>query len=102
NDVASALQDQHTLARELIVETEHPRFGRVQQLGSPVRVGAEKPAYRRAPLRNEHFHNVIREVAGYQPDEIEALRQAGAFGDVDLSEHADEQVDAFEAEGAAT
>ena len=101
NDVASALEDDHTAARNLIVETEHPRFGTIQQLGSPVRVGADLPDYRRAPQRNEDFHQVLAEIAGYSPAEIQTLRQQGAFGDVDLPEHPGEQVDAFEVEGAA-
>jgi crotonobetainyl-CoA:carnitine CoA-transferase CaiB-like acyl-CoA transferase len=101
NDVASALTDEHTVARELIVETDHPRFGRIQQLSSPVRVGAERPDYRRAPQRNEHFHHVVGDLAGYSKDEIESLRQTGAFGDADLPDHPGEHVDAFEVEGAA-
>ena len=43
NDVAAALREEHTVARGLIVETEHPRFGTVRQLASPVRVGDERP-----------------------------------------------------------
>lgn len=101
NDVAHALREDHTTARNLIVETEHPRFGTIQQVSSPVRVGATPPEYRRAPRRNEDFQHAVREVAGFTADEIEALRRAGAFGDVDLPPHPGEQVDAFEAEGAA-
>jgi len=101
NDVAHALTDEHTIARNLIVETDHPRFGKIQQLGSPVRVGAKMPDYQRAPFRNEHFHHVVRDIAGYEPDEIDALRRAGAFGDADLPDHPGEQVDSFEAEGPA-
>lgn len=98
NDVASALREDHTAARGLVVETEHPRFGTIQQLGSPVRAGAKTPDYRRAPLRNENMRQILRDVAGYSPDEIRTLRQSGAFGD---AEHPGEQVDAFEVEGAA-
>jgi crotonobetainyl-CoA:carnitine CoA-transferase CaiB-like acyl-CoA transferase len=101
NDVASALRDNHTTARNLIVETEHPRFGTIQQLSSPVRVGSELPDYRRAPRRNEDFQHVVHGVAGYTDEEIESLRRAGAFGDMGLPRHAGEQVDAFEVEGAA-
>ncbi|MCD9155077.1 CaiB/BaiF CoA transferase family protein [Aeromicrobium duanguangcaii] len=99
NDVASALQDEHTTARGLVVETEHPRFGTVQQVASPVRVGSQKPEYRRAPLRNEHFEQVVTEVAGLGPDEIERLRADGAFGDVPAAERAGHP-DVFEAEAA--
>src|SRR5690606_24977095 len=39
NDVAHALTEEHTLARGLIVETDHPHYGTVRQVSSPVRVG---------------------------------------------------------------
>jgi len=59
NDVPAALREEHTQARELIAETGHPWFGTVRQVVSPVRVGSERPEYRRAPLRNEHFDEVL-------------------------------------------
>ncbi len=82
NDVPAALREPHTIARNLIVETEHPHYGTVQQLASPVRVGSEVPEYRRAPLRNEHFEQVLHEVAGFDDDRIATLREAGAFGEL--------------------
>lgn len=81
NDVASALSDPQTKARGLIVETEHPRFGAVRQLISPVRVG--DPAdyrYRRAPRRHEDADYVLTRLLGYGPAMVEELGQAGAFG----------------------
>jgi crotonobetainyl-CoA:carnitine CoA-transferase CaiB-like acyl-CoA transferase len=80
NDVAHALTEEHTRARGLVVETEHPRYGRVQQLASPVRVGDEPPAYRRAPGRNEDFDHVVREILGYDDGRLAELQVGGAFG----------------------
>ena len=82
NDVARALQEEHTRARNLVVTTDHPRYGSLQQLASPVRVGAEVPTYRRAPRRNEDFDHVMRAIAGYDDAVISDLRHAGAFGTV--------------------
>lgn len=65
NTVAEALAEPHTEARELIVETEHPRFGKVRQPGSPVKVGAPRSENRRAPLRNEDADYVFRDLLGY-------------------------------------
>jgi crotonobetainyl-CoA:carnitine CoA-transferase CaiB-like acyl-CoA transferase len=78
--VGQALTDEHTLARGLVVTTEHPRFGSVRQVASPVRVGSEAPSYRRAPLRNEDLDYVMQTVAGYASDEVAGLERAGAFG----------------------
>ncbi|MEU6145601.1 CoA transferase [Streptomyces sp. NPDC047081] len=82
NSVSQALQDPQTLARDLIVETEHPRFGTVRQMASPVKVGPVRPTYRRAPLRNEDLAHVTRKLAGYDADEVEALAAEGAFGEL--------------------
>jgi crotonobetainyl-CoA:carnitine CoA-transferase CaiB-like acyl-CoA transferase len=80
NTVAEALADPHTTARAMVVETVHPVFGTVRQPASPVRVGDEPPAYTRAPLRDEHHDEVLRGLLGYEPDRIEELAAAGAFG----------------------
>lgn len=80
NTVAKALTDEHTLAREMVVQTDHPRFGTIRQVASPVRVGSESPTYRRAPLRNEDLAYVMQNVAGYEFQQIEVLERAGAFG----------------------
>ena len=70
NTVAQALQDPHTVARGMVVETEHPYFGRVRQVASPLRVGHEQPQYRRGPRRNEDAKYVLGEVLGYDADRI--------------------------------
>lgn len=80
NDVEAALKDEHLTARHMLVETDHPRYGTVTQLASPVRVGSELPSYVRAPQRNEHFSEVLTEVAGYDEARIAELKAAGAFG----------------------
>ena len=83
NTLAEALAEPQTLAREMVVETEHPRFGTVRQMASAVRVGppgSDRTASRRAPLRNEDADYVFREIAGLDTVAIERYRRAGAFG----------------------
>jgi crotonobetainyl-CoA:carnitine CoA-transferase CaiB-like acyl-CoA transferase len=70
----------HTAARQMIVETAHPRFGTVRQLASPVRVGPQPVTYRRAPRRHEDAPYVLETLLGYDADRIRALHTAGAFG----------------------
>ncbi|ROO86536.1 crotonobetainyl-CoA:carnitine CoA-transferase CaiB-like acyl-CoA transferase [Actinocorallia herbida] len=79
NDVSQALAEEHTLARDLIVETEHPRYGTLKNLASPVRVGAQQPEYVRAPQRGEHQDEVLSGL-GYSAERIAALTGEGAFG----------------------
>jgi crotonobetainyl-CoA:carnitine CoA-transferase CaiB-like acyl-CoA transferase len=80
NSVSQALTDEHTIARGMVVETQHPRFGTVRQVRSPVRVGSQEPDYVRGPARHEDADAVLRELLGYLPERIEALTSAGAFG----------------------
>jgi len=76
NSVAQALTDEQTLARGMVVETEHPEFGTVRQVRSPVRVGDGVVEYRRAPRRNEDADYVFSELLGYDATRIEALGAA--------------------------
>ncbi|MFZ2034183.1 MAG: CoA transferase, partial [Candidatus Dormiibacterota bacterium] len=80
NSVAEALEDEQTVARGMIVETQHPRFGTIGQLRSPVRVGSADPEYRRAPFRGEHQDDVLRDLLGYDDSRIDEARAGGAFG----------------------
>jgi crotonobetainyl-CoA:carnitine CoA-transferase CaiB-like acyl-CoA transferase len=80
HSVPQALRDPQTIARGLIVETDHPRFGRVRQLASPVRVGAETPPQRRAPARHEDAEAILTGLLGYDRARIAELAARGAFG----------------------
>jgi crotonobetainyl-CoA:carnitine CoA-transferase CaiB-like acyl-CoA transferase len=80
NDVAGALKEEHTRARGLVVQTEHPRWGTVEQVASPVRVGNEPPAHRRAPQLNEDFKLVTGTILGLDADQVRGLTAEGAFG----------------------
>lgn len=81
NTVEQALTDEHTLARGLVIDTEHPRWGTVKTMASPVRVGPPRPKHERAPFRNESADYVLGAVLDYSPAQILELRQLGAFGD---------------------
>ncbi|MBY6366503.1 CaiB/BaiF CoA transferase family protein [Rhodococcoides corynebacterioides] len=84
NDVAHALTEPHTIARNLVVETEHPVYDTVKQVASPVNFGPERPTYRRAPRRNEDFADVVKEL-GYDADRVADLSSGGAFGPVEAT-----------------
>ncbi|MBA2953581.1 CoA transferase [Nocardioides sp. MAH-18] len=82
NDVAEAMTEPHTIARNLLVETEHPRYGTVRQVASPVRVGSEPPTYRRAPLRHEDADRLLGGLLGYDDATVAHLSAQGAFGEL--------------------
>jgi crotonobetainyl-CoA:carnitine CoA-transferase CaiB-like acyl-CoA transferase len=64
NSVRDALSDAQTLARGMVVETTHPRFGTVRQ----------------APARNEDADDVLGHLLGYDDQRIGELSLGGAFG----------------------
>ncbi|MGV8874418.1 MAG: CaiB/BaiF CoA transferase family protein [Rhodococcus sp. (in: high G+C Gram-positive bacteria)] len=80
NDVEHALTEPHTIARNLVVETEHPVYNTVRQVASPVNFGSEAKQYRRAPQRNEHFDDIVRDQLGYDDERVAKLKAEGAFG----------------------
>ncbi|MCA1713562.1 MAG: CoA transferase [Actinobacteria bacterium] len=78
--VAEALADPQVEARAMMVETDHPRFGRVRQVASPLKVGDTPAEYRRAPRRHEDAPDVLGGLLDYDDERIAALESAGAFG----------------------
>ena len=79
NDYAQVFADPQVLAREMVVETEHPTLGHLRTLGSPIKMSATPPdVSRRAPRLGEHTVEVLAE-AGFSSEEIAALREAGAI-----------------------
>jgi crotonobetainyl-CoA:carnitine CoA-transferase CaiB-like acyl-CoA transferase len=80
NDVAQALADEQTVAREAIVAYEHPTLGTVRQAASPLRLSGELPEPSRAPLLGEDTESVLRELCGYDEARIAELAAAGVLG----------------------
>jgi len=80
NDVRQALADPQVLARDMIVEVEHPEFGTLRQVRSPVRTEGEIRQPRRAPRLGEHTDSILRDVLGYGDGTIARLRSAGVIG----------------------
>jgi formyl-CoA transferase len=73
-DTAEVLADPHLRERQTIFDLEHPTRGRFSVIGCPVRLSDSPVAAARAPLIGEHTEEVLRSVAGYEPQQIERLR----------------------------
>ncbi len=81
-EVPDALNDRQLVAREDIVEIEHPRLGTVRQLASPLRVNTDSEPWplTRAPFRGEHTDEILRDLCGYDEARIEELHAGGTLG----------------------
>jgi alpha-methylacyl-CoA racemase len=77
-DLDEALDSELVRAREMVVELDQPGAGPIKQLGVPVKL-SRTPGKVDAPgpALGEHTDDVLT-AAGYSPEEIEALKQAGA------------------------
>lgn len=78
NDLPAALADPQTVARDVIVDVEHPNLGTVRHIASPMRIDGRPPPVRRAPMRGEHSLEVLRDVCRYSPQQIDSLAESGA------------------------
>ena len=80
NTLAQALQDEQVRARGMIVEVEHPTFGRLREVASPVRTPGTIETPAPGPRLGQHTEEILREMLGYEPRRIAALRASGALG----------------------
>ena len=73
NDYAQVFQDPQVIAREMVVDIEHPTLGPMKALGSPIKMSATPPDVRRpAPRLGEHTKDVLLET-GFSEEELRRL-----------------------------
>lgn len=74
NTYADVFADPQVIARDMVVEVDHPVLGRLKGLGTPLKMSATPlDPGRRAPLLGEHTEAVLREF-GISEDDIRQLR----------------------------
>jgi crotonobetainyl-CoA:carnitine CoA-transferase CaiB-like acyl-CoA transferase len=76
NSYSKALSDPHILAREMVVEVDHPVAGRIKALGfagkmsqTPSRIAAPAPTF------GQHTEEVLRNAFRYNDAELDDLRK---------------------------
>jgi len=79
NSVSEALTDAQVLARDMIMELEHPDFGTLREVRTAIKVGGAVDHRRPAPALGADTEAILREVLGYSDKEISELRQAGVI-----------------------
>jgi crotonobetainyl-CoA:carnitine CoA-transferase CaiB-like acyl-CoA transferase len=78
NAIAQVLEDPHALARDMVVELEHPKAGRTRAIGLPIKLSATPGKVARpAPLFGQHTREVLAEFE-FSTREIEELIRSGA------------------------
>ena len=78
NDVGGMVEDEQVLARQMIVEQQHPTAGKIHVVGVPVKLSETPGGVRTvAPLLGQHTDELISEL-GYG-EKLEALRFDGVI-----------------------
>lgn len=79
NSVDRVIVDPQVLAREMIVQVEHPVAGQVTMAGIPVKLSATPGTIRcPAPLLGQSSLEILQEL-GYSPEQVAELRQKGVI-----------------------
>lgn len=75
-----ATRDPQTSANEMIVEMDHPRAGKMQLLGTPVRLHSTPATYRTPPPDLGADNKTVLAELGYTTEQIADLERQGIFG----------------------
>ena len=76
-----ALENEHAQARNMVVEVDHPKIGRMKTLGNPVKSTTELARFRLpAPWLGQHSAEILKAL-GYGNDQINAFFSAGVIHD---------------------
>jgi crotonobetainyl-CoA:carnitine CoA-transferase CaiB-like acyl-CoA transferase len=78
NTVEEAVNDAQTLARNMIVQLEHPALGVARSIGNPIKFSETPVSYRLPPpMLGEHTSEVLRGL-GYSEEEVQAMSNSSA------------------------
>ncbi|HXQ20440.1 MAG TPA: CoA transferase [Candidatus Acidoferrales bacterium] len=76
--VEEALQDEQVVAREMVIAIAHPQFGRLREVGCPIKIDDVPPRYEPASRLGADTDELLRTLLGLADDEIAELRRQGA------------------------
>jgi len=77
--VDEALQDEQVLARDMVIDVEHPQFGRLREVGCPIKIEGVQPRYGAGARLGADTDELLHTLLGMSGGEIQALRDLGAI-----------------------
>jgi crotonobetainyl-CoA:carnitine CoA-transferase CaiB-like acyl-CoA transferase len=73
--IKDALSQPQAVAREMVVETDHQVLGKIPIVGRAIKFpGDRQPVPAAPPVLGQHTDDILRDILGLTPDEIEELR----------------------------
>jgi len=80
NTIADVMEHPQVLARDMLVDLDHPVAGTITIPGIPVKLSETPGALRSAaPTLGQHTEALLSELLGYTPEQIAALYAEGAL-----------------------
>ncbi|MEU0494053.1 CoA transferase [Mycobacterium sp. NPDC006124] len=80
NDYAAVFADPQVVHNGLVLEAEVTGVGSVKFVGMPVQLSETPPRLRAVPPTVGQHNDEVLTAAGYEPDQISALKRTGAIG----------------------
>jgi len=77
--IEEALQDEQVVARDMVIDVEHPQFGRLRETGCPIKIDDAQPRRMPASPLGGDTETLLRGLLGCPDDEIASLRAQGAI-----------------------
>jgi len=80
NDIQTTLNHEHTIARDMVREVDHPACGPMKLVNTPVKYSHSKPSIRTPPpTLGQHTNEVLESLLGMSAADIEGLRKEGVI-----------------------
>ena len=77
--IDEVFNDPQVLHRKMVFEMDHPHFGKIKQLGFPIKMSGTPASARLAPPElGQHTNEILTEI-GYSDENIKAFRQQGVI-----------------------
>lgn len=78
NTIEEAFEDEQIIARDLVLDIEHPDYGDIRQVGSPIKTEGSNQATAPGPALGQHTDQLLSSLLGYDDTDISRLRKNGS------------------------
>ncbi|MEM7028557.1 MAG: CoA transferase [Chloroflexota bacterium] len=79
NALSDALQDEQVLARQMILDVEHPEFGLLKQVRTAIHVDGQPEHHQPGPALGADTKHLLGDLLGYSDETIAELQRVGAI-----------------------